>query len=211
MDELSPAPGLVFGNEVLDALPIRRIVGGARGDLLEIALDVVASGFRQKLLPLEDDALRARLARQDVTPARGQILDVAPALDTFVREAARLVARGFLLFIDYGDRADTLYAHARSNGTLAAYRGGGIQDPLARLGEQDLTADVDWTCVEHAATSARLTSWGLITQERLLHALGIAELGLPDEVHSVAGATGLGSAFQAMAFSRGVPTSLPGF
>lgn len=210
--ELDPAPGLVFGNEVLDALPVRRVVGGAHGELLEVALDVGPQGLlRQRLVPLADAAVAARLAREGVAPARGQVLDVAPALDAFARDAARLVERGHLLFIDYGDPAEALYASSRPNGTLAAYRGAGIQDPLAELGEQDLTADVDWTCVEHAATGAGLASHGLVTQERLLRALGVEDLGMPDEVHMVAGAAGLGSAFQAMAFSRGVAARLPGF
>ena len=52
---------------------------------------------------------------------------------------------------------------------------------------------------------------GLATQQEFLEALGIAELGLPDEVRMVAGAAGLGSAFHVAAFRRGTTGTLPSF
>lgn len=216
MDALDAAPGIVIGNEVLDALPVRRVVGSGdeRAPLLEIHVDLdAATGrFRDRLRPLSDASIAARLASLGVAPARGQIMDVAPALDAFVGDAARLVTRGFLVLIDYGDVAPRLYAPTNPNGTLAAYRDQGRHhDPYARVGAQDLTADVDFTTVANAAEEAGLETLGLITQQAFLESLGIDELGLPDEVHMVAGAAGLGTAFQVVAFRRATVASLPGF
>src|SRR5581483_6386121 len=211
---LSPAPGLVFGNEVLDALPVRRGAGAPDGGLLEVAVDVDArtGRFRERLVPLRDAEVEARLAREGVWPQRGQILDVAPGLEAFVRAAARLPDPGFLVFIDYGDPAPALYSPQRLNGTLAAYKAQGrFQEPLEEPGQRDLTADVDFTAVEHAAREAGMEPLGLATQQEFLDALGIADLGLPDEVRAVAGAAGLGSAFHVAAFRRGTRVLLPGF
>lgn len=213
--ELAPAPGLVFGNEVLDALPVRRLMGAPDGGLLEIFIDLdPASGrLRERLLPPRDpDALHARFARLGVRPQRGQIVEVAPALEAFVQEAARLPDPGFLVLVDYGDPAPVLYAPTRLNGTLAVYKAGGRFHAWDEgLGERDLTADVDFTTVAHAATRAGMRELGFFTQEEFLRALGIAELGLPDEVRMVAGAAGLGSAFHVAAFQRGADRPLEGF
>lgn len=211
--DLPPAPGLVFGNEVLDALPVHRVVGGSQG-LLEIHVDLDArSGrLRERLLPLSNPTIEAHLHGLDVFPARGQVIEVALGLGGFVRDAARLPEPGFLVFVDYGDEARALYAPTNMNGTLAAYRAHGrFHEPLARVGEQDLTADVDFTTVAAAATQAGMESLGLATQQTFLEGLGIAELGLPDEVHLVSGAAGLGTAFHVAAFRRGTRATLPGF
>ena len=189
-------PTLVFGNEVLDALPVRRIVGGPAG-ALEIYVDLEGSDrFRDRLLPAPDAPF---------VPARGQICDVAPGLDAFVREAARLADPGYLVLIDYGDVAEKLYAPTRLNGTLAAYRAHEQhQDWYANVGEQDLTADVDWSAVISSAEAAGMETLGLVTQGRFLRALGV------DDAEVVSPAR-LGSAFQVAAFSRGTTASLPGF
>lgn len=189
-------PTLVFGNEVLDALPVRRIVGGPAG-ALEIFVDLDAKGgFRDRLLPIQDAPF---------VPSRGQICDVAPSLSSFVASAARLADPGYLVFIDYGDVADRLYAPTRLNGTLAAYRAHAQhQDWYADVGGQDLTADVDWTAVARAAAEAGMEELGLVAQETFLKALGVDD---PTLTH----AAKLGSAFQVAAFRRGLERPVPGF
>ena len=197
VDEVPRGPAtLVFGNEVLDTLPVRRIVGGPAG-ALEIFVDLDAQGrFRDRLLPAADAPF---------VPARGQLCDVAPGLDAFVRSAARLADPGFLVLIDYGDVAEALYDPRRLNGTLAAYRAHEQhQDWYSNVGEQDLTADVDWTAVISSAEASGMDTLGLVSQGRFLRALGVddAEVVSPSR---------LGSAFQVAAFRRGVKGTLPGF
>lgn len=203
--ELEPAPSLVFGNEVLDALPARRIVGGPKG-LYEIHVDLDASGrFRDKLIACEDAAVLARLREEEVWPVRGQIVDLQMGISAFVREAARVVERGYLVLIDYGDPAPALFAPERLNGTLAAYRAHGKNhDWYERVGEQDLTADVDWTAVALAAEAAGLETLGLVTQRRFLAAFGVDE----DELLNPAR---LGTAFQAYGARTPGLDGLPGF
>ncbi len=212
-DELEPAPGLVFGNEVLDALPVERVMGGREG-LMRIVIDVhpESQRFRERLLPYHDEAMARRFERIGIRPVTGQICEFAPGLDAFVQDAARLVSRGVLTFVDYGDPARVLYAPTRLNGTLAAYRGHGkFYDPYERVGEQDLTTDVDFSTVTFAAEDAGLKALGLITQQEWLESLGIHDLGLPDDVRTVAGAASLGTTFHVLAFRRGITATPPGF
>lgn len=211
--DLAPAPSLVFGNEVLDAFPVHRVVGGAGDALLEVVVDVGADGrFRERLAPVKDARLAERFRRVGVWPQRGQVCDVAPDMDGFVRDVARLADPGFLVLVDYGDPAHELYAPTRLNGTLAAYKAHGrYHDWYDEVGQRDLTADVDFTAVELAATEAGMACLGLVDQQAFLEALGIHDLGLPDEARIVAGAAGLGTAFKVIAFRRGTRATLPGF
>lgn len=214
--DVPAGPALVLGNEVLDAFPVHRVVGGPEGGLLEVVVDVVdddgAFRFKERLAAARDPALAERFRRVGVWPQRGQVCDVAPGMDAFVRDAARLADPGFLVLIDYGDPARALYAPTRLNGTLAAYKAQGrFFDWYDEVGERDLTADVDFTAVELAGIEAGMECLGLIDQQSFLEALGIHELGLPDEARMVAGAAGLGTAFKVMAFRRGTTATLPGF
>ena len=81
-----------------------------------------------------------------------------------------------MLLVDYGYPATELYAPARGS-TLRAYHRHRVHaDPLVAIGRQDLTAHVDLTAVERAATSAGLTPVGRTTQGPFLADLGAGEL-----------------------------------
>ena len=171
--EREPAmTGCLFANEVLDAFPAHRVVGAGDG-LLEIHVDVEAGELVERALPLADPGLAAYLEAAAIRPEPGQEVDVQPAAARFVARAARLLARGWFLVVDYGYEAVDLYHRARRRGTLLAYhRHRAGERFLERPGEQDLTAHVDFTAVRRAAAEAGLRSQGLTTQARFLLALG---------------------------------------
>ena len=80
-----------------------------------------------------------------------------------------------LLLIDYGFPARELYDPVRRrDGTLRAYLRHQVgDDPYRFVGRQDLTAHVDVTAVERAATAAGLEIIGVTTQAEALMGLGI--------------------------------------
>src|SRR5260221_553990 len=86
------------------------------------------------------------------------------------------LAGGLLLIFDYGYPADELYAPARGSTLRASHRHRVHDGPLVAIGRQDLTAHVDLTAVERAATNAGLTPLGRTTQAELLAGLGVRDL-----------------------------------
>jgi SAM-dependent MidA family methyltransferase len=77
--------------------------------------------------------------------------------------------RGFILTIDYGDTAHKLYIRHRHRGTLACYFHHQLTDrPLARPGEQDLTAHVNFTALINEAQRHGLRLQTLTTQRQWL-------------------------------------------
>ena len=79
-----------------------------------------------------------------------------------------------LLLIDYGYPAAELYDPIRRrDGTLRAYLRHRVHDdPYLHVGRQDLTAHVDVTAVERAASAAGLVHLGTTTQAEFLVGLG---------------------------------------
>ena len=177
-DDGTPITGVVIANEVLDALPLHRVVGRA-GRLREVLVGVDPYG---RLTDLDGDpstpALAARLDNEGVHLADDQQAEVCLALDTWIAAAAAGLARGLLLLIDYGYPAAELYdPRRRPRGTLAAYvRHTVHEDPYRHVGRQDLTAHVDVTAVERAAARAGLDRLGLTTQGEFLASLDAGEL-----------------------------------
>jgi SAM-dependent MidA family methyltransferase len=209
--------GCLFANEVLDAFPVHRVTGGDEG-LREVHVDIQDGTLRTTLLPLSTPDLRDYLQDHGIAPEPGQIADVAPGAARFVNRAARLLSRGWFVIVDYGDEAADLFHPARRRGSLRAFHRHRLADDLlARPGEQDLTAHVDFTAVRRTAAEAGCEAEATVSQAHFLLALGaledfeaqdlaareaLKELVLPDR---------MGGAFRVLVLRRGgAPEGLRG-
>ena len=171
------ATGAVIANELLDALPVHRVEGGPAGRLLECFVTVDAAGELTTVLgEPSTPGLAARLNAEGVTLEPGQPGEICLAIDAWVRAAAAPLDRGLFLVIDYGYPAADLYAPTRGS-TLRAYHRHRVHaDPLVAIGRQDLTAHVDLTAVQRAATANGLALRRRTTQGHYLADLGIGDL-----------------------------------
>jgi SAM-dependent MidA family methyltransferase len=166
--------GVIFSNELLDAMPVRRIAV-ENGQLREIYVSHDGARFTENLRDPAPEVV-SYFDRIGLHPGEGCRAEVnVEALD-WTREAADALAAGFLVTIDYGYEAAELYAPWRSDGTLLAfYRQNPSADFYARIGRQDLTAHVDFTSIRRAGEEAGLRTLGLITQSEFLANLGVAD------------------------------------
>jgi SAM-dependent MidA family methyltransferase len=166
--------GCVFSNELLDAMPVHRVVveGG-------VVREVFVTWDRRRFTEELRDAPTEVIAYFDaigVQPAEGARAEVNLAALDWMREAAQYLERGFLLTIDYGYEAAELYAPWRTDGTLLCfYRHNPSADPYARIGRQDMTSHIDLTSVRSAGEESGLTTLGVVTQSQFLANLGIGE------------------------------------
>jgi SAM-dependent MidA family methyltransferase len=172
-----PIHGVVFANEVLDALPTHRVIG-RDNRLREVFVDSRDGHF----VDIEGDpstpALADRLQAEGISLVDGQRAEVCLALERWIAVTAAGLARGLLLLIDYGYPAAELYDPIRrGEGTLRAYLRQRVHDdPYRHVGRQDLTAHVDVSAVERAAQGAGLSHVGTTTQAEFLVGLGIQDL-----------------------------------
>ena len=171
------ADSFVLANEVLDALPVHRVVSRA-GELREVLVGVDEGAFVDVESNPSTPALAGRLADDGVTLADGQRAEICLGVDAWVSTAAAGLDRGLLMVIDYGYPAGELYDPIRRrDGTLRAYLRHHVHDdPYLHVGRQDLTAHVDVSAVERAANAAGLTHLGTTTQAEFLVGLGTEDL-----------------------------------
>lgn len=176
-DDGSPITGAVLANEVLDALPFHRLEGRTGGAVAELLVGLDATGELATVAGSPSTpALRARLDAEGVRLAPGQRAEVCLAVDGWVAAAAAGLERGLLLLLDYGHPATALYDASRGSLLRAYVRHRVHDDPYANVGRQDLTAHVDLTAVERAATRSGLAHLGTTSQAAFLAGLRAHEL-----------------------------------
>jgi SAM-dependent MidA family methyltransferase len=171
LEDVGPVEGLIFSYELFDALPVHRLVGGAR----ELWVDLEGDGFVWREGELSDPALPDLLGGAVLQP--GQIADLAPGWVPLYAELARRLGRGLLVTCDYGfERERLLDVRIRQHGTLACYTRQRVhRNPFVLVGEQDLTAHVDFTALRQAGEAAGLTTVALTRQALWLTACGLFE------------------------------------
>jgi len=177
--------GVIFSNELLDAMPIHRLSWDAKTRMwFEWGVKLQSGGFVWTRMLGEDvrsenpashaTSLTARLGSAIEnellkTLSDGFTVEVCPAAEHWWREAANALGCGKLLAIDYGLTAEEFFVPARKDGTLRAYHRHGLNsDVLACPGAQDITAHVNFTAIQAAGEAAGLKTDAFLTQAQFL-------------------------------------------
>lgn len=174
---LDPIVGVVLANEVADALPVHRLVVTDDG-LREGYVTWHDGWFAEALGEPTPEGLVAHgeLLAAGVTVPVGSRLDVSPAAEAWFFKACRGIERGYAFVIDYGYPAATLFSDHRLDGTVRAYHGHTVSDdPLARPGDEDLTAHVDFSALQRAGEAVGMRHLGFTNQGDFLAALGLGQ------------------------------------
>jgi SAM-dependent MidA family methyltransferase len=216
--------GVAFGNEVLDALPVDLV--RRENDRWSLRGVVAREGrFEWEDRPLAAGPLLAAARSRFPADATPYLSELNLASEALVRTLGERLARGALLFIDYGYSRGEYYHGERNRGTLMChYRQRVHEDPFLWPGLQDITAHVDFTAMAEAAVDAGLAVAGYTSQASFLLNLGIldllgttppenavAYLPLASGVQRLTSPLEFGERFQAIAFTRGIEEPLLGF
>ena len=190
--------GVVFSNEFLDALPVH-LVKVERGEWKEV--DVTAApfvgqaprlpllppeqrqaerlpyNFTETLGPLSTPRLADFLAGLPVHLMEGYTTEVnLRALDWMEATAHRL-KHGFVLTIDYGYEREDYFAPQHRKGTLVCYHRHAENDnPYQHVGEQDITAHVEFTSLIERGRKSGLEPVLFTDQTHFLLQIGEADI-----------------------------------
>jgi SAM-dependent MidA family methyltransferase len=170
--------GIIFANELLDAFPVHVVIGTPEG-LREVYVDARPDDrLIERQGPPSTPALAEYLDEVGIALGPAQRAEINLEALAWVREAARCLARGYLVIIDYGHEAAALYSTERPGGTLTSFSRHMADAPatdepgtpawLAAPGDRDLTAHIDLTSIRRAAEAAGLHTVLVTDQTRFL-------------------------------------------
>ncbi|MHB1188662.1 class I SAM-dependent methyltransferase [Thiobacillus sp.] len=166
--------GVIFGNEVLDALPVE-LVHWMQDAPLARGVTLDGDRFAWQDRPIADPVLRARADALNLAP--GYVSEINLAADALIASLAHSLDRGLILMIDYGFVAAEYYHPQRHMGTLRVHvRHHALDDPFHLPGLCDLTAHVDFSAVARAGMAAGLELAGYTSQASFLLNSGLTEL-----------------------------------
>ncbi len=168
--------GIIFCNELLDAMPVHRLGWDAKnrkwfewGVALEGEKLIWTKMASAELdLPSSFPHLPSSPTLLAVLPDN-YIIEISPAAEDWWREAANVLGRGRLMTIDYGFTFEEIFSPSRTQGTLRGYFNHHVtSDILTNVGEQDLTAHVNYSALQIVGESVGLATEHFSTQTRFL-------------------------------------------
>ncbi|MEH2197342.1 class I SAM-dependent methyltransferase [Nostoc sp.] len=218
-----------FSNELVDAFPVHQFTLET-GELREIYI-TTDSNEKETCLSFvevtgEPSTLQLAeyldLVEMDFSQSAypdGYRSEINLAALEWLSIVADRLQRGYVLTIDYGYPASRYYNPRRSQGTLQCYYQHRFHDnPYINIGQQDITAHVDFTALERWGEKCNLKNIGFIQQGLFLMALGLGDriaalsyqkqpllelLQRRDALHQLIDPTGLGG-FGVLIQSKGL-------
>jgi SAM-dependent MidA family methyltransferase len=225
LNGLPPAfTGVVIGNEVLDAMPVHRVIR-SHGNTLEgfVQYDERSDHFTDVEKPATEPVLRAAGALP--LPDDDYRTEIQLRACGFIRTLGATLERGAAFFFDYGFPRREYYHPQRAQGTLMChYRHRAHGDPYFLPGLQDITGHIDFSAIAQAGREAGMDLLGYTNQAQFLVNCGITDiLGETPAKETAAYApqaaqaqkllspAEMGELFKVIALGKGVTGPLRGF
>ena len=153
----SAIEGVVIGNEVLDAMPVKLLARKAgvwheRGVAFERSAGAESGEFKNG--PFKNSKFiwqdRASSLRPpvEIAGSHDYLTEIHPQAEAFIHTLAQHLVRGAAFFIDYGFPESEYYHPQRHMGTLMChFEHRADPDPLVMVGLKDITAHVNFSAI----------------------------------------------------------------
>lgn len=222
-----PIRGVILGNEVIDALPVKRFIKTDKG-FKELKVNYTDNQFNWLAADAEISLRQAleELEAQLTTPLpEGFVSEINTGLEHWLTALETVLEQGVMLFIDYGYSATEYYHPEKTTGSLLChYRHRVHDDPFYHPGLQDLTSSVDFTAVAETAHNLGLHVSGYTNQTYFLFGCGlealvsesdqleqVAQLKIAQQVRMLTMPEEMGERFKVIALTKQFDQSLMGF
>lgn len=164
--------GCVLSNELLDNFSVHEVV--MKDELMEVFVDY-KNGFFELLRPASE-ALKGYLKQLHITLPKDFRTEINLQAIDWIGEIGQSLEKGFVLTIDYGYTSEEMYREYRCGGTLMCYHQHQVNDgPYDHIGEQDITAHVNFSALNHWGSKNGLECCGFTEQGYFLRSLGLMD------------------------------------
>jgi SAM-dependent MidA family methyltransferase len=211
--------GVILGNEVLDAMPVRLLRREATGWAERGVVLAPPSSVDDPVFAWADRPTDARPPVDDPVDGpwqAGTVVELPEQASAFVGSLGDRIGTALALLIDYGFPQHEFYLAQRHAGTLMCHRAHlADDDPLQDVGAKDITAHVDFTAIALAGQAAGLDVLGYTSQANFLLNCGFADdlaaaapIERPDALRLVHEHE-MGELFKVIALGRGLGGAWP--
>lgn len=212
--------GVIIANEVVDAMPVQRFCW-QNNILQELFVDVTNDSFTiilDEATPQLHTAFHERgLAELLGNTDQPYMSELNLWLNPWLKSLAQSLQRGAILLFDYGYGRAEYYHPQRNTGTLMChYQHQCHPDPFFKVGEQDITAHVEFTALAEAASDNNLEVAGYTNQASFLLNCGLIDLIDPllkqqQEINMLSSPAEMGELFKSMLLTKNLDLQAVGF
>jgi len=175
IDEIDPFYGCVISNELLDSFPVHLVETNDRYQEIYVALD--SAEFEEIKGELSTADLQNYIDRYQIPAIKGYRTEINLNIFDFLNRLDNILSEGFVISIDYGYAAREYYAAERNRGSLFCYhRHTANENPYRHVGDQNITAHVNFTSLKDWGAELGMKSLGYCPQGIFLASLGIDEI-----------------------------------
>jgi len=175
LEEVDPFCGCVISNELLDAFPVHLVEMNDQFQEIYVSLD--NSGFNEVRGDLSNTVLNNYINQYKIPPIKGYRTEINLNIWEYLRQLDNILSEGFVISIDYGYAAQEYYTTERNRGSLLCYHKHRASDnPYRYVGEQDITAHVNFSSLKNWGAVLGMKPMGYCSQGTFLASLGIDEI-----------------------------------
>ena len=211
--------GIVIANEVLDAIPAKRITL-SDGYFVELGVSFQNDNFKWE--KFTQPYLSSTASLPDIKE-EGYTTEINVQSIAWIKSLYDFISEGTVLLIDYGMDKSEYFHPQRNDGTLKCFfNHNSSDDPFCNIGNQDITTSVNFSDIAESAVDAGFEISGYCTQAMFLISLGIENylldeedndnrMKLAQEVKQLVLPGAMGEVFKVLALSKKQTVKLDGF
>ncbi|SMN00905.1 COG1565: Uncharacterized conserved protein [uncultured Candidatus Thioglobus sp.] len=212
--------GVVIANEVLDAMPAKRLINQGSDDesnFVELEVDVQNG---QLVWQASDQPYKNNKMRLPTNSVKNYKTEVNERAMAWIDSVSNAVDKGVILLIDYGMGRDEYFHPQRDEGTLRCYyQHKASENPFEHIGEQDITTSVNFSDIAEQAKNSGFAVVGYATQAMFLISLGIQEYltaekdekkraSLAQQIKQLVLPSAMGESFKVLALTKNTQVKL---
>lgn len=173
LDELKPFNGMVFSNELFDALPVH-VIERVNGQLYEVMVGIINDQLYEEKVLLTNPAIHAFLKESMLELEEDQRIEVPVLMEGMIQKISHLLTKGLVVTADYGYTKEDWKHPSRRKGSLRGYyQHQMIHDVLEHPGEMDITTHIHFDWLIKKGEQAGLLFHTKLRQDEFLLKAGI--------------------------------------
>jgi SAM-dependent MidA family methyltransferase len=175
LDEIMGFKGLIFSNELFDALPVH-VIKKKQGQLFEIMITMEEDELIEKDIPLANDQIIRFLEEYQIHIVEGHRMEIALQMEAMFSRIEQVLSEGMIVSVDYGYSNEEWQEPLRSEGSLRGYyKHKQMNNVLVHPGEMDITSHIHWDVLKKLGERVGLHTVGKWRQDEFLLSIGILD------------------------------------
>ncbi|PLR87690.1 class I SAM-dependent methyltransferase [Bacillus sp. V33-4] len=176
LDEIEPFSGMIFSNELYDALPVH-VIEKKDGEFSEIMVAESTGKLIELAVPLQNSQITTFLNEYDLELQEGQRIEIPLQMAEVVSAIAKTLEKGIVVTVDYGYTNEEWEEPSRRKGSLRGYfQHQMVDNVLERPGEMDITSHVHFDALIKQGNERNLKFIAKLRQDEFLLSAGILDV-----------------------------------